>query len=117
MQCWAHGGGFSLHAAILIGALDRRGLERLLRYCARPVLASERPVWDQEDERIRYTLPRPQPDGQTVLTLTPLELLDRLAALIPPPRRHRHRYHDAFAPNAALRPLLTAQAGHAHRDV
>ncbi len=59
MQRWAHGGGFSLHAAILIDAPDRRGLERLLRYCARPVLASERLVWDQEDERIRYTLPRP----------------------------------------------------------
>ncbi len=111
MQRWAHGGGFSLHAGVLIDAPDRRGLERLLRYCARPALASERLRWDQEDERIRYTLPRPQPDGHGVLTLTPLQFLDRLAALIPPPRRHRHRYHGAFAPNAALRPLVTAQAG------
>lgn len=29
---------------------------------------------------------------------TPLELLDRLAALIPPPRRQRHRYHGVLAP-------------------
>ncbi|MFM9059269.1 MAG: transposase, partial [Planctomycetaceae bacterium] len=27
------------------------------------------------------------------------EFLDRLADLVPPPRRHRHRYHGVFAPN------------------
>ncbi|MBK7675959.1 MAG: transposase [Candidatus Accumulibacter sp.] len=32
--------------------------------------------------------------------LTPLELIERLAALIPPPRRHRHRYYGVLAPNA-----------------
>ena len=26
------------------------------------------------------------------LTLTPLELIARIAALVPPPRSHRHRY-------------------------
>jgi hypothetical protein len=36
--------------------------------------------------------------------------LDRLAKILPPPRIHRHRYHGAFAPNAPLRPLVTAQA-------
>jgi hypothetical protein len=35
--------------------------------------------------------------------LSPLELLDRLARLIPPPRVHRHRYHGVFAPNAKWR--------------
>ena len=34
---------------------------------------------------------------QTELTLAPLELLDRLAALIPLPRRHRHHYAGVFA--------------------
>jgi len=38
-----------------------------------------------------------------VLTLTPLELIDHLAALIPPPRCDRYRYQGAFAPNAPLR--------------
>jgi hypothetical protein len=37
------------------------------------------------------------------LTLTPLELIDHLAALIPPPRRHCHRYHSVLAPNSPLR--------------
>jgi hypothetical protein len=63
-----------------------------------------------------YSLPKPRPDGQTVLALTPLEFLDRLAALVPPPRRHRHRYHGVLAPNAPLRAVVTARAGpSAHR--
>jgi len=32
-----------------------------------------------------------------------LELLQRLARLVPPPRIHRHRYHGILAPNARLR--------------
>ena len=40
--------------------------------------------------------------------MTPRELLDRLARLIPQPRRHRHRYHGVFAPNAPLRAQVTA---------
>ncbi|MBA2592397.1 MAG: transposase [Gammaproteobacteria bacterium] len=36
--------------------------------------------------------------GRSLLYLTPLEWLDRLAVLIPPPRRHRHRYHGLLAP-------------------
>ncbi len=47
----------------------------------------------------------------TVLYLTPLEFLDRLAALIPPPRKHRHRYHGVLSPNAPLRRAVTAYAG------
>ncbi len=42
--------------------------------------------------------------------LTPLELIDRLAALIPPPHTHRHRYHGVLAPNATLRAAVTALA-------
>ena len=30
--------------------------------------------------------------GEIEVGLTPLELLDRMAALVPPPRIHRHRY-------------------------
>jgi hypothetical protein len=32
------------------------------------------------------------------LHLTPLELIDRIAALVPPPRTHRHRYFGVLAP-------------------
>lgn len=58
--------------------------------------------------RVVYCLPKPQRDGATALTLTPLELIDHLAALIPPPRRHRHRYHGVLAPNAPLRAAAIA---------
>jgi hypothetical protein len=54
-------------------------------------------------------LPPPQAHAARACNpvLTPLELLDRLALLIPPPRRHRHRYHGVFAPNAPLRAQVT----------
>ncbi len=51
------------------------------------------------------------PDGRQALHMSPLELLDHLAALIPPKRRHRHRYSGVFAPNAPLRSAVTACAG------
>jgi len=38
------------------------------------------------------------------------ELLEGLATILPPPRIHRHRYHGVFAPNAPLRPQVTARA-------
>ncbi len=57
-----------------------------------------------------YRLTKPRPDGSTELMLTLLELIQRLAALIPPPRGHRHRYHGVLAPNATLRAAVTALA-------
>jgi hypothetical protein len=42
MRRWRHGGGFSLDASVAVEAHDRAGLERLLRYCARPAFSLER---------------------------------------------------------------------------
>ena len=44
------------------------------------------------------------------LHLTPLELIDRIAALIPPPRTHRHRYFGVLAPNSPHRAAVTEMA-------
>jgi Putative transposase len=44
------------------------------------------------------------------LTLTPLELIERIAALVPPPRTHRHRYFGVLAPNSPLRAAAVAMA-------
>ena len=88
---------------------DRAGLERLLRDCARPPFALER-LEQVGDERLVYRFPKPQPDGRTELRLTPVELIERLAALIPPPRLHRHRYHGVLAPNSPQRAQVTALA-------
>ena len=109
MAGWHHGGGFSLDASVRIEGADRAGLERLLRYCARPPFALERLEQLGHDQLV-YRFPKPQPDGRTELRLTPLELLERLAALIPPPRLHRHRYHGVLAPNAPQRAQVTALA-------
>ena len=104
-----HGGGFSVDAEVRIEANDRAGLERLLRYCARPAFAQEQ-LREIDAEHLVYERVKPGPGGSVSLMLTPMELLDRLAALIPPPRRHRHRYVGVLAPNAPLRAVVTALA-------
>ena len=87
------------------------GLERLIRYCARPPFALDRlHLVVGRSDQILYLLPKPDPAGRTALRLSALEFLDRLAKILPPPRIHRHRYHGVFAPNAPLRPLVTARA-------
>jgi len=95
---------------VRIVAHDRAGLERPLRYCARPPFAlhrlrpeSSRVPLRSPDARLIHELPRPAQDGRTAIRVSPLELLDRLARLIPPPRVHRHRYHGVFALNARWR--------------
>jgi hypothetical protein len=77
--------GFSLHAGTTVGALDRRGLERLCRYGLRSSFALSR-LSVKDDGTLRYRLKRPWPNGRTKLRLEPLELMRRLALLIPPPR-------------------------------
>ena len=86
MHLAQHGGGFSVDASVCIGSDDRVGLERLLRYCARPPFAMERLHPKGKDHLITHC-PKPQPGGkQGDLVLTPLELIDKLAALVPPPQ-------------------------------
>ena len=80
-------------------------MERLLRYCARPVFALER-LRQIDAEHLVYESIKSGHGGSVGLLLTPLERLERLAALIPPPRRHRHRYYGVLAPNAPLRAAL-----------
>jgi hypothetical protein len=48
-------------------------------------------------------LKTPYRDGTTHLIMTPLEFLQRLAALVPRPRLPLIRFHGVLAPNAALR--------------
>ena len=68
------------------GLIERARLERLCRYVSRPPVASERLALTASGE-VRDTLKTPYRDGTTQLVLEPLELMARLAARVPPPRR------------------------------
>lgn len=56
--------------------------------------------------QVLYRLPGLTPDGRSVLVLSPLELLQRLARLVPPPRMHR-RITEFWPPmpGSVARPL------------
>jgi len=49
------------------------------------------------------TLKTPYRDGTTHIIMSPLEFLQRLAALVPRPRLNLIRFHGVLAPNAKLR--------------
>ena len=108
--------GFSVDAGVLIEADDRAALERLLRYCARPPFAMERLRKEGVELVYRCAKQRSEPGsdkrGAKVdeLHLTPLELIARIAALVPPPRTHRHRYFGVLAPNSPHRAAVVALA-------
>ena len=53
--------------------------------------------------RLTFRLKTPWSDGTTHLLLSPLELIEKLAALVPPRRLNLVRYHGILAPNARYR--------------
>jgi hypothetical protein len=100
--------GFSLHAAVRVEAHDRKRLEQLCRYITRPALSDER-VQLNAAGQVALKLKTPWRDGTTHLVMSPLEFMQRLAALVPRPRLHLIRFHGVLAPNARLRPLVVPQ--------
>jgi hypothetical protein len=108
----ATAGGYSLHAAVVIRARDREGLRRLAGYIARPPLAKSR-LDVLPDGRVRLGLKRAWSDGTTAHVLTPEEFVERLVALVPPPRANqvlyggvlasRHRWHRTVRPRPPRR--------------
>lgn len=97
--------GFSVHANVCIPARARRQLEKLCRYVARPPVATER-LSRLPDGRLLYRLKHRWRDGTTHVLFEPLELVEKLAALVPPPRFNLVRYHGLLAPAAHWRPLV-----------
>ena len=61
----------------------------------------------QDFYQVRDTLKTPYRDGTTHIVLGPLDLMARLAALVPPPRMHLTRLHGVFAPHSKLRAAVT----------
>ena len=83
--------GFSLHANTQVPAHRRDQLERLIRYTARGAVSLERLTQDANGDLI-YTFTHPWSDGTTGIRLSPMELIEKLAALVPLPRMHLVRY-------------------------
>ena len=101
-QGCVRGQGFSLHADVACGPHQRHTLERLCRYITRPALGHKR-LSRTSAGQVVLQLKTPYRDGTTHVAMTPLEFLQRLAALVPRPRLHLIRFHGVLAPNAALR--------------
>ena len=53
--------------------------------------------------KVELKLKTPWHDGTTHIVMSPLEFMQRLAALVPRPRLHLIRFHGVLAPNAKLR--------------
>jgi hypothetical protein len=89
-------------------AHDRKRLQQLCRYITRPALSNER-VQLNAAGQVELKLKTPWRDGTTHLVMSPLEFMQRLAALVPRPRLHLIRFHGVLAPNAKLRPFVMPQ--------
>ncbi|MBN2714830.1 MAG: transposase [Deltaproteobacteria bacterium] len=81
---------------------NKQGLENLCNYVARPPLATGS-LQRISDDEYSFKLKTPWSDGTTHLILSPLEIIEKLAVLVPPPRQNLVRYHGVLAPNAKLR--------------
>jgi len=102
--------GFSLHAEVRCAAHQRKKLEHLCRYITRAAIANERLTLNRAGQVV-LTLKTPYRDGTTHIVMSPLEFMQRLAALVPRPRLHLIRFHGVLAPNARLRAEIIPSSG------
>jgi hypothetical protein len=68
----------------------------------RPAVATER-VSVLPDGRVLYRLRHKWPNGATQIVFEPLDLIGKLAALVPPPRFNLVRYQGIFSPASRWR--------------
>ena len=94
--------GFSLHANTQVPAHRRDQLERLIRSTARGAVSLERLEHDANGDLVS-TLTHPWSDGTTGMRRSPVELVEKLAALVPLPRVHLVRYSGCLASHSHLR--------------
>lgn len=94
--------GFNLHAATRVAANDKQGRLTLCRYILRPPLANDR-LKIVDDSHVRLDFKKPWSDGTSSVELSPLALIARLAALVPPPKRHLTRYFGVLSSHANSR--------------
>ena len=76
-----------------------QALERLCRYITRPALANEREQTNAAGQVV-LKLKTASRDGTSHLVMSPLEFMQRLAALVARPRLHLIRFNGVLALNA-----------------
>ena len=84
---------------------ERQRLAQLCRYISRPELANQR-VQINSASQVVLKLKTAWRDGTTHIVMSPLELMQRLAALVPRPRLHLIRFHGVLVPNSKLRAMV-----------
>jgi hypothetical protein len=94
--------GFNVHAGVHIAAGDDAGRERLFRYGARPAMALDR-LRRLPDGRFAYRVKYARAGRAKHRIMTALELLARIAAILPPPRFPLTRVHGVLAPRSSWR--------------
>lgn len=110
----ANNSGFSLHAGVAFTGTEREKIEKLCRYIARPAVSLERLKINTRGQVV-YRLKKPYSDGTTHIVMSQMELLERLAAIVPRPRVHLTRFAGVFAPHykyrsmVVLKPMAKAQ--------
>jgi hypothetical protein len=77
-----------------------------LRYMGRPPLSSHRLQLAPDGKKLILILKTSWRDGTSRILLSPFELIERLVALIPAPRKNQVRYHGFLGPNAKARSEL-----------
>ena len=97
--------GFSLHVAARCGAHQRKELEHLCRYITHPAITNERLKRNRAGQVV-LQLKSAYKDGTTHVVMSPVEFMQRLAALVPRLRLHLIRFHGVLAPHARLRATI-----------
>jgi hypothetical protein len=106
-QC-AMSEGYTVHAGVVVGAQNQAGKERLCRYVLRPPLAKER-LERRPDGLLDLSFKRAWSDGTAGIVLTDEELVQRLAALVPPPRKHQVVALGVYANRSPWRSQVVAR--------
>ncbi len=107
--------GFSLHANVRVKATERKRLEKLIRYVARSPISNDR-LRELPDGRLAYDLKRVWSDGTRAVVFDPLEFIERLLPLVPPPRVNQVVYHGVLAPRSSIREQVVSSADGPDRE-
>lgn len=94
-----------MHAGVATDSHERDKLEKICRYIARPAISEERLSTNSVGDVV-YRFKKPWDDGTAAIKLTPMELMEKLAALVPRPRVHLTRFHGVLGPHYKYRKLI-----------